>query len=134
MTVNKVTLVGNVGSVDSKGNVTRVSLATSNKFKNKQGEQVEETSWHRLVFFGKLCEIVDKYVSKGDKLYIEGSLKYGKYEGQDGIERYSTDIIVREMRMLGSPKSSNESSKQASTKAAPAEDGNYDNFDDEIPF
>ncbi len=103
--INKVILIGNVGSIDIKESVTRISLATSDSYTSKQtGEKVENTSWHNLVFFARVAEIANQYVQKGDKLYIEGSLKYGKYTDEHGIERYTTSINVRNMQMLTSKK------------------------------
>ena len=129
--VNKCILIGNVGMIESKGNITKASLATSESYKNKQGEKVDSTQWHRLVFFGKLAEIADKYVSKGDKLYIEGQIKYGKYTDNNGVERYSTDITVRNMQMLGSKKEGAPKAPNGNV----AEASSHDDFeDDTIPF
>jgi len=85
--VNKVILVGN--------------LATTSVRKDRDGNQQERTEWHRVVFFGKLGEIAGEYLRKGSSVYVEGSLRYDKYTGQDGVEKYSTDIIADEMQMLG---------------------------------
>ena len=133
--INKVILVGNVGSIEQKGGVVRASLATSEKYRNKQGEQVEDTSWHRLVFFGRMAEVAGQYVGKGDQLYVEGSIKYGKYTDNEGIERYTTDINVRSMQMLGS-----RSAKKDGGRDSPPHAHTYNNnyasveFDDELPF
>lgn len=134
--VNKVMLIGNVGNIENKGNVTKASLATSESYKDKNtGEKVEKTEWHRLTFFGKLADIAAQYVGKGDKLYVEGAIKYGKYTGNDGIERYSTDIVVRNMQMLGSKGDKQADSRQSQgTKASPPEAATDDDFGDTIPF
>jgi len=106
--VNKVILIGNVGNdpygkVLPNGNtVVNLSLATSENWKDKtSGEQNEKTEWHRLVFFNRLAEIVGEYVKKGSKLYIEGKLQTRSWE-QDGVLRYSTEIVCHEMQMLDS--------------------------------
>ena len=106
--INKVILVGNLGNDPetkyTQGGmaITRISLATTSVRKGKDGaEPVERTEWHRVVFFGKLGEIAGEYLKKGSSVYVEGSLRYDKYTGQDGVEKYSTDIVADEMQMLG---------------------------------
>ena len=107
--VNKVIIVGNVGAdVEAKflpngKAVANITLATSESWKDKtSGEQKELTEWHKVVFFDRIAEIVHEYVSKGSKLYIEGSLKTRKWQGQDGQDRYTTEIVGKEMQMLDS--------------------------------
>jgi len=105
--INKVILVGNLGNdpetkyTQSGMAVTRCSLATTSVRKDKDGNQQERTEWHRVVFFGKLGEIAGEYLRKGSSVYVEGSIRYDKYTGQDGVEKYSTDIVADEMQMLG---------------------------------
>lgn len=105
--INKVILVGNLGNDPetkyTQGGmaVTRASIATTSVRKDREGNAQERTEWHRVVFFGKLGEIAGEYLRKGSQVYVEGSIKYDKYTGQDGVERYSTDIIADEMQMLG---------------------------------
>ena len=105
--VNKVILVGNLGRdpevryMPSGEPVANITIATSSKYKNKSGEMVEETEWHRVTFFGKLAEIVSQYLKKGRPVYVEGRLKTRKYTDKDGIKKYATDIIANEMQMLG---------------------------------
>ncbi|MES2672489.1 MAG: single-stranded DNA-binding protein [Pseudomonadota bacterium] len=105
--VNKVILVGNLGNDPetkyTQGGmaVTKVSLATTSVRKDKEGNTQERTEWHRVTFFGKLGEIAGEYLRKGSQVYVEGSLRYDKYTGQDGVEKYFTDIIADEMQMLG---------------------------------
>ena len=105
--VNKVILVGNLGRdpeiryLPSGEPVANITIATSSKYKNKTGELVEETEWHRVTFFGKLAEIVGQYLKKGRPVYVEGRIKTRKYTDKDGIEKYATDIIANEMQMLG---------------------------------
>lgn len=99
--VNKVILIGNVGQdpevkyMPSGGAVTNISVATSDSWKDKNtGQQQERTEWHRVVFFGRLAEIAGEYLRKGSKVYIEGSLRTRKWQGQDGTDRYTTEIVV----------------------------------------
>jgi len=148
--VNKVILVGNVGNDPEvrympNGNaVANVSLATSDTWKDKNtGEQQERTEWHRLVFFNRLAEIVEQYVKKGGKLYVEGRLQTRSWE-QDGVKRYTTEIVVGEMQMLdsrGSQSGDQDFGQQPQRQPAAAQAGggqsgssNFDNFDDDIPF
>ena len=106
--LNKVTLIGNVGgdpdvrSTASGTRVAKVSLATSRQFTDRSGQQQDRTQWHRLTFFGRLVDVVEQWVKKGDRLYIEGRLDYSQTQDEQGGTRYWTDIIVNEMIMLGS--------------------------------
>ncbi len=145
--VNKVILVGKVGGDPEtrympNGNaVTNITLATSESWKDKQtGQQQERTEWHRVVFFGKLAEIVGQHVKKGQQLYVEGSLRTRKWQAQDGQDRYTTEIIVDmhgQMQMLGG-KPGNEQAAQSrpspQQQSAPQQRSAQDEFDDDIPF
>jgi single-strand DNA-binding protein len=105
--INKVILVGNLGNDPetkyTQGGmaVTTLSLATTSVRKDRDGNQQERTEWHRVKLFGKLGEIAGEYLKKGRQVYIEGSIRYDKFTGQDGVEKYFTDIIADEMQMLG---------------------------------
>ena len=105
--LNKVMLIGNVGNdpevraTSSGTQVAKVSLATNRQWKDGSGQQREKTEWHRLTFFGRLVDIVDQWVKKGDRLYVEGRIEYSETE-KDGQKRYWTDVVVTEMVMLGS--------------------------------
>ena len=106
--INKVILVGNLGNdpevrYAQNGNaITTISVATSESWKDKDGNMQERTEWHRVKFFGRLAEIAGEYLKKGRQVYIEGSLRTEKYQDkQTGQDRYSTDIIANEMQMLG---------------------------------
>lgn len=106
--VNKVILVGNVGAdpetryASSGDAITNLRLATSDKYRDKTtGEPKEVTEWHRVAFFGKLAEIVAEHVKKGSSLYIEGRIRTRKWQGSDGQDKYSTEIIADVMQMLG---------------------------------
>ena len=106
--LNKVTLIGNVGSdpevrsTSSGARVAKVSLATNRQFQDRAGETQEKTEWHRLTFFGRLAEIVEQYVTKGDRVYVEGRIEYSQTQDEQGGTRYWTDIVINEMIMLGS--------------------------------
>lgn len=103
---NHVQLIGNLGD-DPKTSytqggtaVTKISLATTTKRKDRDGNKKEETSWHRVVFFGSLAEIAGEYLRKGGAVAVQGSIRYGKYD-KDGVTHYTTDIIADQMKMLG---------------------------------
>jgi single-strand DNA-binding protein len=119
--VNKVILVGNVGGdpetryMPSGGAVTNLTLATSESWKDKQtGQPQERTEWHRVVFFNRLAEIASEYVRKGSKVYVEGSLRTRQWE-QDGVKRYTTEIVASEMQMLDSRQGGAQSGPQDGT-------------------
>jgi single-strand DNA-binding protein len=105
--VNKVILVGTLGKdpevrySQSGSAMTSVSLATNEKWKDKNGEMQERTEWHRVKFFGRLAEIAGEYLKKGGQCYVEGRLRTEKYTDKQGVEKYSTDIIADEMMLLG---------------------------------
>lgn len=150
--VNKVILVGNCGQdpetryMPSGGAVTNVSIATSESWKDKQsGDQQERTEWHRVVFFNRLAEIAGEYLRKGSKVYVEGSLRTRKWQGQDGQDRYTTEIVANEMQMLDSRGSQGGYDAPPPTGGGqrqvpqPAKQSNqpppgFDSFDDDIPF
>lgn len=106
--LNKVMLIGNVGNdpeiraTSSGARVAKVSLATNRSWTDRNsGQKNEKTEWHRLTFFGRLVDVVEQWVKKGDRLYVEGRIEYSQTEGEGGT-RYWTDIVVQEMVMLGS--------------------------------
>lgn len=154
--INKVILIGNVGSEPEarympNGNaVTTLSIATSETWKDKQtGEKQDRTEWHRVVFYNRLAEIAGEYIKKGSRLYVEGSLRTRKWQDQQGVERYTTEIIANEMQLLDSRMQAESSQISAPTparsntiKSAPAESApaaeqaheGYELLDDDIPF
>lgn len=149
MSVNKVILIGNVGNdpevnyVKEDVPVAKFSLATSESYTNRQGEKVENTEWHNIVIWRGLAKVVEKYVKKGTKLYIEGKLTTRKYE-KDGQTKYFTEIVAKEMRMLDRAKDSGGANQSTpagyeNTKAnnAPVNDDNSIedlNEVDDLPF
>jgi single-strand DNA-binding protein len=151
--INKVILIGNLGAdpetryMPSGGAVTNIRLATSESWKDRtSGEMQERTEWHRVVFFNRLAEIAGEYLRKGSKVYIEGSLRTRKWQGQDGKDNYTTEIVANEMQMLdsrgggsadfgGAPAGAGAGSGQR--QAAPASSAPPmpdDGFEDDIPF
>lgn len=106
--LNKVMLIGNVGSdpeirmTPSGAKVAKLSLATNRSYQDRSGQQQERTEWHRLTFFGKLSDIVEEWVKKGDRLYVEGRIEYSQTQDDQGGTRYWTDVVINEMIMLGS--------------------------------
>ena len=106
--LNKVMLIGNVGSepeiraTSSGARVAKRSLATNRSWSDRSGQQQEKTEWHRLTFFGRLVDIVEQWVKKGDRLYVEGRIEYSQTQDDQGVTKYWTDIVIQEMVMLGS--------------------------------
>ena len=158
--INKVILVGNLGAdpetryTPNGDQVTNIRLATTDKWKDKaSGEQREATEWHRVVFYRRLAEIAGQYLKKGSQVYLEGRLKTRKWTGQDGQEKYTTEIEATELQMLGrregggapeyersaagnSGGGSSRPAPAASKSQAPASSsgGNFGDFEDDIPF
>ena len=116
----------------SGARVAKVSLATNRVWVDGQGQKQEKVAWHRLTFFGKLVDIVEQWVHKGDALYVEGRIEYSQTEGEDGVTRYWTDIVVNEMNMLGSSNSEpREEKRQEEPKSDPPP---LSEPDDDLPF
>lgn len=147
--INKVILIGNLGQdpetryMPDGGAVTNVTIATSQQWKNKAGEQQEKTEWHRVVFFRRLAEIAGEYLKKGSRVYIEGALQTRQWE-RDGQKHYTTEIVANEMQMLDSrggdgggggggggstARSTSRNDSEPDFATPPPED-----FDDDIPF
>lgn len=107
MSLNKVMLIGRLGQDPEKRitpsghTVVAVSLATTEKFKDKSGNRQEQTEWHKLVFWNRLAEIVEQYCRKGSQIYVEGQLQTREWQDKDGNKRYTTEIQARSMQMLG---------------------------------
>lgn len=149
--INKVIVLGHLGQdpevryMPSGGQVTNIRIATSESWRDKDtGEQKETTEWHRVVFFNKLAEIAGQYLKKGSQVYIEGSLRTRKWQGQDGQDRYSTEIIANEMQMLGGKPGSGggsgggsrdnyDDSYSAPPRSAPQNRGNRDAYGSDNP-
>jgi single-strand DNA-binding protein len=155
--VNKVILIGNLGRdpetryMPDGGAITNISVATTDVWKDKNGEKQEKTEWHRVAFFGKLAEIAGEYLKKGSQVYVEGRLQTRKWQDKEGVDKYTTEIVADRMQMLGSrqgmggggadreapaeresaPARGAGAAKPAAAKAA---GGKFDDFEDDIPF
>ena len=139
MSVNKVTLIGRVGRdpevryMPNGEAVANFSLATSESWKDKNGERVTKTEWHNIALYRKMAEIAGQYHKKGSQVYIEGKIQSRKYTGKDGIERTAYEIIGSEMKMLGG-NTGTESVQAPQTKQDQPAPVQADNFEDDIPF
>lgn len=147
--VNKVILIGNLGidpevrTLESGTKLARLSLATSESYTNKEGARIEETEWHSITLWRGLAEVAEKYLKKGNKVYIEGKLRTRSYTDKEGIQKYTTEIIGENMEMLGGgsgdsgSRSENTSSGSQNTsqnpKSQPATEGKKTEADD-LPF
>jgi single-strand DNA-binding protein len=154
--LNKVLLIGNLGRdpetryMPDGGAITNISIATTSQWKDKSGEKQESTEWHRVAFFGRLAEIAGEYLKKGSQVYVEGRIRTRKWQDKDGQDKYTTEIIADEMKMLGSRQGmgggegsgdyarassggggGGGASKPAPAKSAPAK---FEDMDDDIPF
>ena len=148
--VNKVILIGNLGAdpetryLPSGDAVTNIRIATTDTWKDKNGEKQEHTEWHRIAFFGKLAEIAGEYLKKGSPVYVEGRIRTRKWQDKEGQDRYSTEIVADRMQLLGARGGGAEQmSREPATAAAasgakPAAQkkggGAFDEMDDDIPF
>ena len=132
------------------GAITNISVATTDKWKDKNGEMQEKTEWHRVAFFGKLAEIAGEYLKKGSQVYVEGRLQTRKWQDKDGADKYTTEIVANQMQMLGSrqgmgggrgaeaPEAAEGGggggSARPASKPAAKSGGKFDDFEDDIPF
>jgi single-strand DNA-binding protein len=154
--INKVIIIGNLGRdpetryMPDGGAITNISVATTDKWKDKNGEMQEKTEWHRVAFFGKLAEIAGEYLKKGSQVYVEGRLQTRKWQDKDGADKYTTEIVANQMQMLGSrpgmgggrggeaPEASEGGSAgggaRPASKPAAKSGGKFDDFEDDIPF
>jgi single-strand DNA-binding protein len=151
--VNKVIIIGNLGRdpeiryMPSGDAVANLRIATTDKFKDKSGEQQEVTEWHSVAFFGKQAEICGQYLKKGSQVYVEGSLRTRKWQDKDGNDRYTTEIRGDRMQMLGSrgggggggmadfdAPSDNAPRGKPAGSGAGASGGGFGDMDDDIPF
>jgi single-strand DNA-binding protein len=157
--VNKVILLGNLGRdpetryTTGGDAVTNLNIATSEQWKDKNGEKQERTEWHRVVLFGRQAEVAGEYLKKGRSVYIEGRLQTRKYTDKDGVEKYSTEVVADRMQLIGGSRESGGGEVEFSPAGAsggrretaapgPAAAGkgggaskkNVDDFDDDIPF
>jgi single-strand DNA-binding protein len=147
--VNKVILIGNLGAdpetryLPSGDAVTNIRVATTEKWRDKGGEQQEHTEWHRIAFFGKLAEIAGEYLKKGSPVYVEGRIRTRKWQDKEGQDKYSTEIVADRMQLLGSRGgvgAGEPAPREPATAGAgggkpqPKKGGGFDQMDDDIPF
>ena len=140
--VNKVILVGNLGAdpevryMPSGEAVVNLRLATTDTWKDKDGNKQEATEWHRVSFFGRLAEVCGQYLRKGSQIYVEGSIRTRKYTDKDGAEKYATEVRGERMQMLGSRQGGGEPAASPSPPDRPtAPAGNdFAGLDDDMPF
>lgn len=149
--VNKVIIIGNLGRdpeiryMPNGDAAANMNVATTDKWKNKQGEPQERTEWHRVTMFGKVAEVCGEYLKKGSPVYFEGRLQTRKWQDKDGQDRYTTEIVADRMQMLGSKSDGGDSGRYQGAKtgsqpqaAAPSTQeklpGGFDDMEDDIPF
>ena len=152
--VNKVILIGNLGRdpetryMSNGEAVTNITVATTDTWKDRNGEKQEKTEWHRVTFYRKLAEIAGEYLKKGRQVYIEGRLETRKWTDKTGNERYTTEVIAADMKMLGSRSGSGsfetnepEAGSSTSSSSSPAKQpdsvkrgSGFDDMEDDIPF
>jgi single-strand DNA-binding protein len=136
--INKVILIGNLGKDPEQRfsqagvAVTSFSIATTETWNNAEGVKEEQTEWHRIVTFKRLAEICGEYLSKGSKVYIEGKLQTRKWQDRDGNDRYTTEIVAREMKML-SPRGAGSGSSSSYNEEPPIPEP-QNNMGDDVPF
>ena len=152
--VNKVILIGNLGRdpetryMPDGGAITNISVATTDVWKDKNGEKQEKTEWHRVAFFGKLAEIAGEYLKKGSQVYVEGRLQTRKWQDKEGVDKYTTEVVADRMQMLGSRQGMGGGDRDSASQERPAaaggakpaakpaakSGGKFDDFEDDIPF
>lgn len=145
--VNKVIIIGRLGKDPETRNLqngsaaTNFTVATSESWKDKNtGQKQERTEWHNVSVFGKLAEICGQYLHKGSQVYVEGALRTRKWQDNNGQDRYTTEIIANEMRMLDSKSDGQQGGgyqqqpQQRQQVPVQQPPGGYDNFDDDVPF
>jgi single-strand DNA-binding protein len=146
--VNKVILIGNLGKdpetryMSNGDAVTNIALATTEVWKDKNGEKQEKTEWHRVTFYRKLAEIAGEYLKKGRSVYVEGRLETRKWTDKNGVDRYTTEVIATDMKMLGSRSGSDsfDTADKDGHESAPAQSSQgrsntgFDDMEDDIPF
>ncbi len=147
--VNKVILVGNLGAdpemryLPSGEAVANLRVATTDQWKDKDGNKQELTEWHRVSFFGRQAEVCGQYLKKGSQIYVEGSIRTRKWQDKDGQDRYSTEVRGDRMQMLGGRQGMSDAppresggggNRPAAAAAAAPAGGNFNDFDDDIPF
>ncbi len=145
--INKVILVGNLGkdpevrAIGTDRKVANFSLATTESYKNKSGERVDQTEWHNVVFYGPVADVIERYLRKGSQIYVEGKIRTRSYDDKDGVKKYITEIIGDQMTMLGAKGGSSDSpTGNMSSSSAPVAMESAGSFEpqtsgaDDLPF
>ena len=147
--VNKVILLGNLGkdpevrAIDNGRKVARFTLATTESYRNQQGERVDQTEWHNVVFWGPVTDVIEKYLKKGNQVYIEGKISNRSYDDKDGVKKYITEIVGQNLTLVGgkpsgeSGSNANSGSSNNSYASAPASSGSSAmeaDASDDLPF
>lgn len=142
MSLNKILLIGNCGQAPQirtvgENKVANFTLATTEKYRDRNGEVKENTEWHNIVIWGKLADVAEKYVQKGTQLYIEGKLKTEKYTANDGTDRYTTKVYALSMQLLGGKPDGQQNQapqQRPQYQTTPIVDGIVELQDDDLPF
>jgi len=138
--INKVILVGNLGkdpevrTLENGNKVANFTLATSESYKNREGQRVTQTEWHNIVLWRGLAEIAEKYLSKGNQVYIEGKIKNRSWDDKDGNKRYTTEILGDNLTMLGGKRDADDSESSPAPAAKTAPEANAGDEKDDLPF
>jgi len=148
--VNRVILIGNLGrdpetrNLNGSDAIASFSIATTDNWKDKNGQKQERTEWHRISAFGKLAEIAGQYLKKGSSVYVEGRLQTRKWQDKEGNERNTTEVVIDRLQMLGGRSAEHSDSDASSNKrqqsssdnrqSSAANNSGFDGFDDDIPF
>lgn len=146
--INKVILVGNLGkdpevrAIGTDRKVANFSLATTESYKNKSGERVDQTEWHNVVFYGPVADVIERYLRKGSQIYVEGKIRTRSYDDKDGVKKYITEIIGDTMTMLGAKSGGSDSpnGNMSSSSSAPVAMESAGSFEpqssgaDDLPF
>lgn len=140
--INKAIIIGNLGRdpetryTQAGQAITNLSVATTEEWKDQQGQRQQRTEWHRIVLFGRVAEVAGEYLKKGDSAYFEGKIQTRTWQDQSGQDRYSTEIVARELRLLEKKgKDQQQEQRRTEPQSQPAgENHGFDDFDDDIPF
>ncbi|MDT8393926.1 MAG: single-stranded DNA-binding protein [Bacteroidales bacterium] len=138
--INKVILVGNLGkdpevrTLESGAKVANFTLATSETYKNKEGQRVTHTEWHNIVLWRGLAEVAEKYLKKGNQIYVEGKIKTRSWDDKDGIKRYTTEIFGDNMTMLGGRRDDTDAGTSQASEEDTAPEADVSDEKDDLPF
>ena len=137
--LNSCNFIGNIGKIETRylasgEAVTNCSIAVNESWKDKAGEKQERTEWVNITAYKKLAEIMAQYCTKGMQIYVSGKMSTRKYTDKQGIERYATEIIASDMKMLGSKQADHHQADQPERSKTTTQTGGFDDMSDDIPF